>query len=96
MTERQAWYTMAVAYYTLYMERTRGQRRLTSFGLCQALVWSGITDKVFIQMRRTIKMSMPSWRVHGELGMWFCEYSPANDVLRADFCWFQYCRLGGK
>ena len=102
MTERQAWKTIADAYATPKRERTEDQVRLAESGICGAalslwLYYKEIDNKQRNQITRIITDSMPNNPYCDSAGgRWFCAPIPANDKLRADFCYLQYYKLGGK
>ena len=94
MTKLRVWKTLAIAYGTPRSERTKEQRDLTRYGLCGGIQWLLESDETKMRVLfGVIRDSIPRgpWR-----GYYFCALSPANDILRSDFCWFQYYRAGGK
>ena len=109
MTKRDAWLIMAEAYETPRAKRTKEQKDITFNGLCYApsnlklfdLSGVGADISKFINDCLTDfqKSSVYAYNDRGYFGE--CNgqkyyINPANDKLRADFCRFQYYRLGGK
>lgn len=91
MTERQGWLTIAEAFATPRGKRTSPEWALTLFGVCAAIDELGMSYRERRRMMKAVWDAMPGGAV-----IFFCPYIPANDPLRADFCYFQYYRLGGK
>lgn len=104
MTERQAWKTIADAYATPRGERTEKQRRITNRGICASLVWLPVGWTTELQMKRKVYQSMPptgrTIALPAEFGCkaeyYFCPLTPANDLLRADYCYAMYYSNGAE
>ena len=103
MTEKQAWLTIAEAYATPRNERIGESYDITGLeergdGICYAL--EILYDRRSITMGCLISMENKILDSHLPDCGWlpyFCDYeNPANDLLRADYCYFQYYRLGGE
>lgn len=92
MTEKQAWWTMAVAYGTPRGKRDEKQRSLTRCGICWAL-WCMARDA---GLSPTLRHGAVK-KLRRDLGSltWFCAYNRPNDALRADYCYLNYYMLGG-
>ena len=90
MTEKQAWRTIGKAYATPRSERSRRQGSLACCGICSAnnRLVEGRTD-LWWRISRKIRADLKGQ-------VFFCACSPANDKLRADYCYLQYYMLGGK
>jgi len=94
MTEKQVWWTMAVAYGTEREERSEAQRYLAGYGICMAINRMPSTElscNLFRRMRGKVYTDLA---LEGS-GAWFCAPTPANDALRADYCLLNYYMLGG-
>ena len=101
MTEKQAWLTIAEAYATPRDERSILAYSLTFNGICTGI--NGLWDSGRIKYKnRNNMMDVISGSMGGRDYMSRYAHEgrgvlrPANDLLRADFCYFQYYRLGGK
>lgn len=99
MTEKQAWLTIAEAYGTPEEERSDEQRRMTRWGCC-----CGLRELWGLQNRGSacsIMLTKIRWDVdhysrrNPFWDSYFCACIPANDKLRADYCYLQYYMLGG-
>ena len=89
MTERQAWKTIADAYATPRGERTIKQKKLVSGGVCRALM----TLKMYNHLTERLRLSMRNKVMESTICIddaYFCKLSPANDILRAMYCYFMY------
>lgn len=102
MTQRQAWLTMARAYYTPENKRTEKQVILADDGICLATLElfqeDGLGVETLQSMDNDLEYDVKCYTDEG----YFCtvrgwsDFDPANDLLRADYCMLQYYMLGGK
>ena len=102
LTEAKAWLTIAEARYTPKGESTEQQIIIKGslrnggrgWGVCYSI--NRLTDLGLIDYVTGLKMhSVVSENLPGTEA-YFCEYTPANDLLRADFCYLQYYILTYK
>lgn len=100
MTEKQAWWECAVAYATPRDERTEKQKRLVYDGICVAMfrltLQKLLSTTIYFRIKQKIKESMPPDTFTYAIFLYFCEPSPANDLLRADYCFAMYYSNGAK
>ena len=95
MFEKEMWLTIAEAFATPRDERTDEQGYIACRGICHAILaidcpWYYMYEKID---EDGAIIRNPSSRYY----RFFCSYEdPANDLLRADFCYLQYYILGGK
>lgn len=95
LTELQAWMTIGDAYGTLEGERTEVERYIAMDGICCGLICVPLmSDSLEKAMCSKIEQDMPElpW-----VNDYFCALIPANDPLRADYCYLQaeIIRQGG-
>lgn len=83
MTERQAWLTIAEVYATELRNRTPIEFWIAHYGCCGAINEIEVSDKVWKDMNGKIRECLTK-------SAYFCQYSPQNDLLRADFCYLMY------
>lgn len=96
LSEKQAWLVIAEAYATPRRKRSHEEYTLCHYGLCWAIFMlleelggmSIITEGVYAKMDDKIRRNLGG-------RLYFCPYFPANDLLRADFCYLMYYELGG-
>ena len=103
MTIAEAFYTIFEAYSTPRGERTGREFGIARSGVCNAinrLESAGrISWETLELMRVAVQESMPipPYRYSPCGSPWFCErHDPANDLLRAMWCYLQYLIAGGE
>lgn len=103
MTEKQAWLTIAM---DMALPRKRAKYGFDPRKLERCLCWAinNLRSQTSEDIREFMKNEI--WEVKellnevltlSEQSAYFCDpQDPANDLLRADFCYLQYYRLGGE
>ena len=109
LTQREAWLVIAEDFYKArreigeygfcpnFMQARFGPNIR---GICWAIA-DLHHDSIISKATRLIMMDVTSEGMpdspFDHQGHWFCNpYLKANDLLRADFCYMQYCMLGGE
>ena len=97
MTEAQAWYEIAMAYYKPREARNNEERLMANSGICNALCH--LRYKCYISFNAYVDAVKEIMKIvklmHRKI--YLCSLYPLkNDLLRADFCMLQHFILTVK